>query len=154
MQRGITVKRMISLLLSVFMMAALLCGCDVEDTPYTPTGDGLTWDEDYTGPVYTKPVENKDQTLKLTYYPDRSMNPFISTDFTNRALFSLLYQSLFAVDRSYHIEPQLCKKYRVSEDMKTYTFYLENATFTDGSMLTAQDVAASLQAAKESRPLP
>ena len=144
-------KRIISLLLCVFMTVALFCGCTAEDTPYTPTGDGLTWDEDYTGPVYTKPVEDAEQVLKLTYYPDRSMNPFVCTDFTNRALFSLLYQSLFAVDRSYNIEPQLCKKYQVSEDMKTYTFYLENATFTDGSILTAQDVVASLQAAKESK---
>ena len=144
-------KRIISLQLCAIMLAGLLSGCAEQENTYTPTGDGLTWDEDYTGPVYTKPQENGEQVLKLTYYPDRSMNPFICTDFTNRALFSLLYQSLFAVDRSYNIEPQLCKSYRVSQDMKTYTFYVENATFTDGSALTAQDVAASLQAAKDSR---
>ena len=143
-------KRIISLLLCMMMVTVPFCGCAAEESPYTPTGDGLTWDEDYTGPVYTKPQEDGEQVLKLTYYPDRSMNPFLCTDFTNRALFSLLYQSLFAIDRSYNIEPQLCKNYRVSQDMKTYTFYIENATFTDGSALTAQDVAASLQAAKDS----
>ena len=143
-------KRIICLLLSSFILVGLLCGCTPEDASYTPTGDGLTWDEDYTGPVYTKPSEEGEQSLKLTYYPDRSMNPFLCTDFTNRALFSLLYQSLFSIDRSYHIEPQLCKNYKLSQDMKTYTFYLENAVFTDGSSLTAVDVAASLQAAKDS----
>lgn len=143
-------KRTITLLLCAVMLLGLFSGCESDDTAYVPTGDGLTWDENYTGPTNTTQQSTSEQTLKLTYYPDRSMNPFLCTDFTNRALFSLLYQSLFTVDRSYNIEPQLCKSYRVSQDMKTYTFYLENATFTDGSPLTAQDAVASLQAAKDS----
>lgn len=143
-------KRTLTLFISVFMIIGLFCGCSNEPGAYVPTGDGLTWDEDYTGPMNTHKPETSDQSLSLTYYPDRSMNPFKCTDFTNRALFSLLYQSLFSIDRGYNIEPQLCKKYKVSEDMKTYTFYMEAATFSDGTKLTAQDVLASLQAAKES----
>ena len=143
-------KRITALLLSFITVLSLCSGCGQDDTPYVPTGDGLTWDEDYTGPAVTNKTEEEEQVLTLTYYPDRSMNPLICTDFTNRALFSLLYQSLFVVDRNYNIEPQLCSSYKVSQDMKTYTFYTESATFTDGSTLTAQDVAATLQAAKES----
>ena len=143
-------KRTVALLLSFIMVLGLCSGCGRDDTPYVPTGDGLTWDQDYTGPTVTAAGEEEEQVLTLTYYPDRSMNPLLCTDFTNRALFSLLYQSLFTVDRNYNIEPQLCSSYKVSQDMKTYTFYLENATFTDGSALTAQDVAATLQAAKDS----
>ena len=143
-------NRIISLLLCSVMVIGLLAGCAAEDKPYTPTGDGLTWDEDYTGPVNQHQPEITDQSLKLTFYPDRSMNPYLCSDFTNRTLFSLLYQSLFTVDRGYNIEPQLCSRYRVSQDMRTYTFYIENATFADGSALTAQDVAASLQTAKDS----
>lgn len=135
------------------ILSAILCisllGCTQQDV-YTPTGDGLTWEEDYTGPVYTRPNDNDQQELTLTYYPDRSMNPLDSMDFTNRALFSLIYQSLFVVDRDYNVFPMLCKSYQVSEDMKTYTFYPENATFSDGSALTVYDVLATLQAAKES----
>ena len=141
-------KRIMSTALVLVLLLSLLAGCNTEQAPYTPTGSGLTWDEDYMGPA-TQPQESQ-QTLRLTYYPDRSMNPFICTDFTNRALFALLYQSLFAVDRSYNVEPQLCKNYRVSQDMKTYTFYIADATFTDGSRLTVEDVTASLLAAQES----
>ncbi len=144
-------KRIFAMLLCGAIGVGLLGGCGSDNKPYTPTGDGLTWEEDYTGPVVTKPQDGDDQALTLTYYPDRSMNPYLCTDFTNRALFSLLYQSLFIVDRDYNIEPMLCKKYSVSEDMKTYTFYIEGATFSDGASLTAQDVAASLQAAKASQ---
>ena len=143
-------KKYLSILLCVLLLAGLLGGCGAEKEPYQPTGAGLTWDEDYTGPVQQEKPEDSDQSLTLTYYPDRSMNPYTCTDFTNRALFALLYQSLFTVDRSYNIEPQLCKNYKVSQDMKTYTFYLDKATFADGTPLTVADVAACLQAAKES----
>ena len=143
-------KKVISILLCVLLLAGLLAGCGTEKEPYKPTGAGLTWDEDYTGPVQQGKPGDSDQSLTLTYYPDRSMNPYTCTDFTNRALFALLYQSLFTVDRSYKIEPQLCKNYKVSQDMKTYTFYIDKATFADGTPLTVADAVASLQAAKES----
>ena len=139
-------KRFLALLVCLAMVLTM-AGCGGSDA-YVPTGDALTPDADYTGT--TAPAADQEQELTLTYYPGISMNPYVCTDFTNRALFSLLYQSLFVVDRSYGVEPVLCKSYRVSEDMKTYTFYLEAATFSDGSVLTAEDVLASLQAAKAS----
>ena len=138
---------------ALLILLALLClsGCSQPGGIYVPTGDGLTWDDDYTGPVYTKPQDNQEQALTLTYYPDRSLNPYLCTDFTNRALFSLLYQSLFTVDRDYQVEPLLCKRYSMAENMKSYTFYIEeHVTFSDGSVLTPADVVASLNAAKAS----
>ena len=142
-------KRFVAFFLIFILCTGIFSGCGTEEEPYIPTGHGLTWDEDYTGPgSYTPELE--DQTMKLTYYPDRSMNPYLCTDFTNRALFSLLYQSLFSVDHQYQPEPQLCKTYRISQDMRTYTFFLESAFFSDGTPLTAQDVVASFSAAKAS----
>lgn len=143
-------KRLLAILLCLSLWAGLLVGCGASSDAYVPTGDGLTWDEDYTGPVNTTPSTDTDQQLTLTWYPDRSTNPYLCTDFTNQVLFSLLYQGLFCADRNYNVEPVLCKNYSVSEDMKTYTFYPEDATFSDGTVLTAQDVADSLLAAKES----
>ena len=143
-------KRILAILLVLCLMAGL-AGCGGSGDAYVPTGDGLTWDEDYTGPTYAPPGSAEEQKLTLTWYPDRSMNPYICTDFTNQALFSLVYQGLFATDRNYNVEPVLCKSFRMSKDMKTYTFYPEtNATFSDGSRLTAQDVLDSLLAAKNS----
>lgn len=142
-------KRVIALLLTAVLTLSL-CACSVDPGSYTPTGDGLTWDEDYTGPVYTHPNQAGEQKLTLIYYPGESLNPLLTSDFTNRALFTLLYQGLFAVDRNYNVHPILCKQYSLSQDMKTYTFYLEAATFSDGSAVTAADVAATLTAAKTS----
>ena len=141
-------KRYIALGLCLLLTLGIFSGCGKGSDAYVPTGDGLTWDEDYTGPMNTTAPAD-DQQLTLIYYPDRSMNPYTCTDYTNQVLFSLLYQGLFSVDRAYNTEPVLCKNYRISEDMKTYTFYLEEATFSDGTRVSAQDVVASLQAAKE-----
>lgn len=141
-------KRLICLALCL-CMALALCACSSQEG-YVPTGDALVYDEDYTGPTATRPLDDSEQTLTLTYYADRSLNPLTCTDYTNRVLFSLMYQSLFSVDREYVIQPQLCKSWWRSEDMRSYAFYLEDTTFGDGSPLTAQDVEASLEAAWDS----
>lgn len=138
-------KRFLCMILCLSLTVCLF-GCE-DDTPYVPTGDGLTWDDEVVT-VSTEPEQERE--LVLVYYPEASMNPILSTNFTNRVLFSLMYQGLFIVDSDYNVEPMLCKSYMVSDDMKTYTFYVdEKATFSDGSPVTAQDVLASYLAADE-----
>ena len=143
-------KRFFAIILSLCLFVGMLSGCSgQEEQPYQPTGNGLTWDEGQTQPTDNE-GEDAVQQLTLTYYPDRSMNPYTCNDFTNRALFSLLYQSLFITDYNYHVEPMLCSRYSVTKELDFYTFYIQDATFSDGSALTIKDVAASLKAAKES----
>lgn len=127
---------------------ALLCGCQTDQDAYVPTGDGLTWEDGQQQP--SPDQQSSQQELTLIYYPGKTLNPLKSTDFTNRALLSLMYQGLFTTDRNYEVHPILCKSYRMSQDMKTYTFYLENATFSDGTALTNADVVATLEAARSS----
>ena len=142
-------KRILAWLLCLVLVCTVFTGCGSQDV-FVPTGGALEYDEDYTGPVVTPTEEEEEQHLTLTYYPDVSMNPYTCTDYTNRVLFSLIHQGLFAVDREYRVTPILCKSYRMSEDMRIYTFYIERATFSDGSLLTAQDVVDSLLAAQKS----
>lgn len=143
-------KKLLPLILSCSMILGSLAGCAAENKPYVPTGNGLV-DENGNAYVTTPDEEKNPQALTLAYYPDRSLNPYQCTDFTNRTLFSLIYQGLFAVDRKNDPVPILCKQYKVSSDYRTYTFYIENATFSDGTPLTVDDVLASYQAAKESK---
>ena len=141
-------KRVAVVLLSLML---LLTGCNIGDRPYVPTGDGLDYGDDYTGPQATGPSQDGVNALTMPYYKSLTLNPYLSTDYTNRALFSLLYQCLFTIDRNYKVEPLLCKRYMHSKDMKVYTFFLEEkATFSDGSPVTAEDVVASLNAAWQS----
>ena len=135
-------------ILALLLCAVLLSGCQTEKQPYIPTGDGLYVESTTTLP-YQDPV-TKEQRLCLAWDSNQSLNPYQTGSSTQRLLFNLMYQGLFAVDAQYAVHPILCKQYRISKDMTTYTFYLEAATFADGTLLTAQDVAASLLAAKES----
>lgn len=138
-------KRIIALLLCAAL--TLLCGCGSNgDDPYQPTGNAL-YQEEATVPDQAEVT--KEQII-IPYYPKRSMNPYECTDFTNKTVLSLLYQGLFAIDQDHQAWPILCRSYQVSWDLKTYTFTLAEATFSDGSALTANDVVASLKEAKKS----
>lgn len=142
-------KKILCILLCVAVVFPCLAACGHEEAPYTPTGKGLSGDgPEATTPQDTQP-ETGEQELSLAYYPDKPLNPLKTMDFTNRVLFSLMYQGLFAVDSENGVHPVLCKNFSVSQDMKTYVFYVENATFSDGSLLTVQDVYASLRHASQ-----
>ena len=134
-------------ILALALCALCLTGCQADKQPYIPTGNGLYVDSTTVAP--TLPPHAGEQRIALGYDPGEVLNPYQSGSTANRLVFNLLYQSLFNVDAAYEAHPILCKNYRVSKDMTTYTFYLEAATFSDGSLLTAQDVVASLMAAKE-----
>ena len=143
--------RKIALMLCLVLILTSFSACGNE--PAAPTG---------TAPVQTVPptlpeemeapgsLDTEDEIFSLAYFPEQGFNPYTCTSFNNRMLFSLIYQGLFAVDRDYNAVPILCKSFTVTDDLKTYTFRLESATFSDGSYLTAEDVVASLEAAKAS----
>ena len=131
-------------LLALLAVLCLLTGCTAPGA-YIPTGGGL-FDGDDT-PADTQPDTIPE--VALICNANSSFHPYKATDRNNRSLLPLIYQGLFAVDEAYRVYPILCKSYQVSADMRTYTFYLENATFSDGQPLTARDVVASLRAARE-----
>lgn len=142
-------KKYLAVGLCVIVLAALLSGCLEDKSPYIPTGDGLYVDNITSA---TKPTAgNVEQLFSLTYYPEKSLNPFAASDYTNRVLLPLMYQSLFQVHSDYSVVPILCSRFSTSRDGKVYTFYMEKATFSDGTLLTAADVVASLKAAKQSQ---
>ena len=143
----------IALLLSLAMLLSLW-GC-ASDRAYVPTGNGLA----DVAPPTTAPTEpgveapgglNATQaSFTLAYYPDEGFNPYACLNINNRTLFSLLYQSLFTTDSNFRVEPQLCQSFTVSEDLTTYIFTLAQATYADGTALTAVDVVESLKRAKK-----
>lgn len=139
-------KQKISVLLCLSLLLGMLAGCGSESPEdYVPTGDALVMEGQ--DPESVNPTgEEAVQELTMVYYPDRSLNPLQCTDYTNQAVLSLVYQGLFSVDTDYNIYPMLCENYRVSPDSKTYTFYINTgATFSDGSLVTIQDVFATYE---------
>ncbi len=142
-------KRMLALLLALAVMAGLISGCanKIDNSAYVATGDAILMEGEESVPNEN---EKDSQSLTLAYYPNRSLNPLFGSDYTNRVLMSLMYQGLFAVDNKKNPTPILCSSYRVSADTRTWVFYVENnATFSDGTKVTAEDVAATYAKAKE-----
>ena len=146
-------KKIIALILCAVMASGCFTGCVIENkSEYTPTGNGL-YSEDSTVPVETTKPDGEEEKpqIVMAYYSELNMNPFTCTDYTNRAFFPLMYQSLFVTDQNYNVSPLLCGSYVMSDDMRNYTFYVDkNARFSDGDEVTGEDVTASLLAAMAS----
>lgn len=152
--------RKIALLLCAVTVLSLLAGCGgTAPAESTVPTDGQTAEaatEPTTEPVQvTAPGMLEGETAEtelftMAYYPGAGFNPYSCTSINNRLFFSLLYQGLFHVDREYNAEPVLCSRFTVSEDLTEYTFYLEDATFADGTAVQATDVVTSLNTAWDS----
>lgn len=144
--------RKIALLLCFALIFGALTGCESEEA-YVPTGNALadaTVETQETQPTAPGGLAAEEEIFSFAYYAQDGFNPYHCAGLTNRMFFSLLYQGLFTVDRENNVEPMLCKSYTMTEDMKSYTFKLEEAVYSDGSYLIAEDVVASLKAAQES----
>ena len=86
----------------------------------------------------------------LPCYPSGGFHPITGEDRVNLTLSPLLYRGLFALDRQFQPREELCDGYTVSETGLVWTFQLAPASFSDGSALTAEEVAASLNLARQS----
>lgn len=71
----------------------------------------------------------------------QSLNPlFSSSSVIDRSISSLIYSGLTKMDSSGEIVPDLAEKWEVSEDKKTYKFYLKDTAWHDGEQFFSGDV--------------
>ncbi len=87
-------------------------------------------------------------TMSLADDDVRSFDPISVTD--NMSIWTqlLVYDQLVRVAADgISLEPGLAESWEISEDGKTYTFVLRETTFHDGSPVTAEDAAFSLDRA-------
>ena len=87
------------------------------------------------------------EVLKLRVNGDvNTMDPIATTNFTIRNVAYLVYDTLFALDSNYQVQPQMAEGYTLSDDQLTYTITLrDRLKFHDGTPVTAADAVASLQ---------
>ena len=138
-------KKLLTLCLA---LALLLCGCakPQESAPSSVQTEPPSESEP------TEPVQSVDNSaFGLSYLPSYGLNPFTCAATVNRAVFSLVFESLFVVSNQFRAEPLLCDSFTASEDGRTYYYtILSGVSFSDGTPLTAKDVVASLNAARDS----
>ncbi len=89
------------------------------------------------------------QPLSLALDSTQSFHPILTRSRVNQTLTPLVYQGLFQLDTAFTAQKVLCDSYAVSEDGLIWTFVLRrDATFSDGTSLTAAHVVRSLELAR------
>lgn len=79
----------------------------------------------------------------------RFINPLLATSETDRDLTALVYGGLMKPEPDGSLTPFLAEGFELSEDGLTYTFHLKSDIFFhDGTPITAEDVAYTVESAK------
>lgn len=124
-------KRILALGALVVSASLVLVGCGASSNPKSAQTDA------------PKGKQATSLTEVIGSDPD-TLNPALSSAPNNRIVGCMFYQGLTRVDKDYKAQPQLAKKWTVSPDGKLYTFQLQEAKWSDGQKLTAEDVVYSL----------
>lgn len=86
-----------------------------------------------------------DDVFTLNYNSEYSMNPLVATNTSNQVVCNLVYENMIEVDNKFNPIPNVITSWS-TEDGSHWTFTVaEDRYFHDGSRLTANDVAYSLQ---------
>ena len=88
-----------------------------------------------------------EQTLRVaTEGGLKATDPFWTTAYITRNHGYMVYDTLFALDEAFEVQPQMVDTWTVSEDSRVYTFTLrEGLTWHDGDPVTAEDCVASIK---------
>lgn len=141
-------KRFLPLLLSLCL---LLTGCGSLDM--VMEGNDL-FNELYE--YYAPNRGEEEQEARLTSFSlpqlqSQTLDPVTCTDGPQQVIGSLLYEGLFRLDGQMSPQPALAESYAYDPIRLIYTITLRSGvTFTDGSILTASDVVATLRRAMAS----
>ena len=140
-------KRRLAALLCALALSLSLAGCwssDVRDE-----GNAF-WEEPPEQEADNSPL-TPITSFALPYLQGVTLDPLTCPDGIQQVLGALLYEGLFALDESFAPQNVLCSRYERSDDGTSYTFYLrDDASFSDGSALTANDALATLRRAQQS----
>jgi oligopeptide transport system substrate-binding protein len=69
----------------------------------------------------------------------RSLDPRYGTDDQSQHAIRMLFDGLMSFDLKRNLIPSTAKKYEISSDLKTYTFYLRPSKWNNGKDVTAYD---------------
>ncbi len=97
------------------------------------------------------PPQEEHVPLSLPYDPAQGTNPYLTNSLVTHHLAGLLYTTLVTIDGELGANNLLAKAITADEDKLGYSIVInDDFTFEDGSAITANDVAASLSAARDS----
>jgi peptide/nickel transport system substrate-binding protein len=149
-------KKTVSLLLALAMVFSLVltgCGSSTQSGSSAATsGDTSAASSEATGSTSgetdaEEPAAEINDTLVLGLISSwGNLAPFTNGDYYSSLVISLLYDKLVYVNSDGSVSPRGADSWSISDDGLTATFQLnQNATFHDGTPITAEDYVFSLQ---------
>jgi len=88
----------------------------------------------------------KCSTLRLNFSCDvETLDPRKTFDETSANLLNMIYEGLLRTGPDGSLQPGLAERYEVSPDGLTYTFFLRETTWSDGTPITAYDFEYSFK---------
>lgn len=137
--------------MAMIMLAAALTGCGSEQEGQLSGAEEIAGKDEEHSEVQqdygTSAAPDKMFTLRFT--AGETLNPIYCDGVYNDAVTSLMYEGLFRLDENFGPVNVLCESYE-TEDGTIYYFDLINAKMHDGSALTAEDAAYSINLARDS----
>src|SRR5437899_1053747 len=99
------------------------------------------------GALLTQPAAAQQKTLKFVPEADlRSLDPIWTTAYITRNYGYMVYDTLFAVNEKFEVQPQMVDKWTLSDDKLTYTFTLRaGLKWHDGAPVKPADCIASVE---------
>ncbi len=129
-------KKVISLLLAVIMIAGVLAGCTPKEDP----------DKVETGDPTDKATSIKEEIVVGLSAEPSTMDPHIQSGQATRVIKQNLYRGLVAFQADEQIDMELAESIEVGDDNITYHVKLrDDVKFHDGSDVTAEDVKFSME---------
>lgn len=99
--------------------------------------------------VISAPLARAQEQKILKFIPQadlRILDPITTTAYITRNHGYMIYDTLFATDAKFQVQPQMVDKYELSKDQLTYTFTLRDGLkFHDGQPVRSADCIASIE---------
>lgn len=130
------------MILAAVILALCLTACSESESGETQTNPAIIEQETV--------IREDNSTFKLSYTQADSLDPFAARTLNNQVLSQLVFESLFDLDENFKASLNIASSYEY-EDRKTLVVGITaGLQFTDGTVLTADDVVSSFNAAKDS----
>ena len=141
--------RSLSLILTLALLVGAFTACSPEPTSDIGSRPSDDVDETVQGSAYSGPVY-ADEIFSLNCDISAGLNPYKTTASSNMEIAPLMYEGLFSVNSDFSFDNDLCESY-FTADGKVYQFEVRKGVkLHDGSDLTPEDVAYSIEQARVS----
>ncbi|HNX99993.1 MAG TPA: ABC transporter substrate-binding protein [Oscillospiraceae bacterium] len=138
---AISAKKLTAAVCALSLLAGV-CGCGRT----VLTGDG-SQAQPRTSDSAQSVSSASDGKFSLFYDSGESMNPMKTQDVNNQLVCSLAYENMVEVDGSFKVSPKVLSEWSTDDGINWVLKVAEGHTFSDGSAVSAADVAYSLRLA-------